>query len=83
MKSNASTTSTIAPRAVSEEYAARYLGISQSSLRKGRMTGRRSAQMSSPPFVKMGRRVVYLIEDLERWLQVQRNENALKTGGAK
>lgn len=83
MKPNASTTSTIAPRAVSEEDAARYLGISQSSLRKGRMAGRRRAQMSSPPFVKMGRRVVYLVEDLDGWLQRQRNENDLKIGGAK
>ncbi len=68
MKPNPSTTSTIAPRAVSEEDAARYLGISQSSLRKGRMAGRRRAQMSSPPFVKMGRRVVYLIDDLDSWI---------------
>jgi hypothetical protein len=72
MKPSASTTSTIHPRAVSEEDAARYLGISQSSLRKGRMAGRRHAQMSSPPFVKMGRRVVYLIDDLDSWITKNR-----------
>lgn len=82
MKLNTSPASTLSPRAVSEGEAARYLGVSQSSLRKGRMAGRRSAQMSSPPFVKMGRRVVYLIEDLDRWLQIQRNENELNIGGA-
>lgn len=83
MRPNTSTPVVIAPRAVSEGDAARYLGISQSSLRKGRMAGRRSAQMPSPPFVKMGRRVVYLIEDLDRWLESQRNENVLAIGGVK
>lgn len=82
MKLNTSTASTLSPRAVSEGEAARYLGVSQSSLRKGRMAGRRSVQMPSPPFVKMGRRVVYLIEDLDRWLQIRRNENELDIGGA-
>lgn len=82
MRPNTSTASTLSPRAVSEGEAARYLGVSQSSLRKGRMAGRRSVQMSSPPFVKMGRRVVYLIEDLDRWLQIRRNENELDIGGA-
>jgi len=81
MKTNVSTPGFIAQRAVSEGDAARYLGISQSSLRKGRMAVRRTAQMSSPPFVKMGRRVVYLIEDLDLWLESQRNENLLKVGG--
>lgn len=66
------------PRAVSEEEAARFLGISRSSLRKGRMAGRRAAQMSSPPFVKMGRRVLYLIDDLETWLRSLRKENDLR-----
>ena len=74
---NISSTSTT-PRAVSEEEAARFLGISRSSLRKGRMAGRRAAQMSSPPFVKMGRRVLYLIDDLESWLRGLRNVNDLK-----
>jgi len=72
MKATASTPGPIALRAVSEGDAARYLGISQSSLRKGRMAGRRTAQMSSPPFVKMGRRVVYLIEDLDAWISTNR-----------
>lgn len=62
------------PCAISEEEAARFLGISRSSLRKGRMPSRRAAQMSSPPFVKMGRRVLYLVDDLEQWLQGLRHD---------
>jgi len=75
-----STTVEITPRVVSEEDAARYLGISQSSLRKGRMAGRQAAQMSSPPFIKMGRRVGYLLEDLDNWLRQSRHEAKLATG---
>lgn len=70
----------VTPRVVSEEDAARYLGISRSSLRKGRMPGRRAALMSSPPFVKIGRRVGYLIEDLETWLRQCRHCNELSAG---
>lgn len=78
-----STTSTsTTPRAINEEEAARFLGISRSALRKGRMVGRRDAQMSSPPFVKMGRRVLYLVDDLENWLRKFRCGNEFSSAGA-
>lgn len=79
-KTAVSTTVDVTPRVVSEEDAARYLGVSASSLRKGRMPGRRAAQMPSPPFVKIGRRVGYLIEDLETWLRQCRHDNGFASG---
>ncbi|MBX3674325.1 MAG: helix-turn-helix domain-containing protein [Burkholderiales bacterium] len=75
-----STATEVTLRVVSEEDAARYLGISRSSLRKGRMQGRRATMMSSPPFVKIGRRVGYLIEDLEAWLRQCRHDNDFVSG---
>ena len=43
--------------------AARYLGLSASTLAKMRLTG------SSPKFLKLGRRVVYRRIDLDTWLE--------------
>jgi hypothetical protein len=43
------------------EAAAAYLGLSKSTLEKGRITG------SGPPFRKLGRRVLYVIGDLDTW----------------
>jgi len=64
-------------RVFSEIDAANYLGISRSSLRKGRMNGERHNHISPPPYVKAGRRVIYLREDLDAWLEQHR------IGGAK
>jgi Helix-turn-helix domain len=43
------------------ETAAAYLGLSKSTLEKGRITG------NGPPFRKLGRRVLYVIGDLDTW----------------
>ncbi len=45
------------------------------------MAGRRASQMASPPFVKMGRRVGYLLDDLDDWLHRSRRENELAGEG--
>jgi excisionase family DNA binding protein len=42
--------------------AARYLGLSCSTLAKMRLNG------STPSFLKLGRRVLYRREDLDAWL---------------
>jgi len=43
--------------------AARYLGLSPSTLAKMRLSG------NSPAFLKLGRRVLYRCADLETWLE--------------
>lgn len=62
-------------RAVFDEpETALYTGISVSSLRKGRMNGRRDKYIEPPPYLKLGRRIVYLKTDLDAWLMSHRVE---------
>lgn len=49
-------------------------GIPTSSLAKLRMTG------EGPPFAKVGRRVIYLRADIERWLAIRRRISTSATG---
>lgn len=49
---------------LNEAQAACFLGISVSSLRKSRMNGQRTGHLPPPPHIKLGRRVVYLRDDL-------------------
>lgn len=48
--------------------AAQYLGISESTLRQGRMNGERKAKCPVPPYIKMGRKILYLRCDLDKFL---------------
>ena len=48
---------------VDEHQAADYLSVAVNTLRKWRSLG------EGPAFVKLGRRVVYRLTDLERWLE--------------
>jgi len=51
--------------------AATYLGLSKSTLDKMRMSGQ------GPPYLKLGRRVVYDIDDLEQWAaQMRRTQTS-------
>ena len=59
-------------RTMTTKEAAVYLGVSQSSLTQGRMGGVRANRMPVPPFVKLGRKVIYLKEDLDAWLEQHR-----------
>jgi predicted DNA-binding transcriptional regulator AlpA len=55
-------------KAVTEREAAEYTGMSRSFLRQSRMDGIREGRTPGPPFVKIGRAVRYLVEDLDAWL---------------
>lgn len=57
--------------ALTEEEAAAYICMSRSFLAKSRMEGKREGRTPAPPFIKIGRAVRYLREDLEQWLYSQ------------
>jgi predicted DNA-binding transcriptional regulator AlpA len=56
------------PRALSEKEASTYIGMSRSFLAQSRMDGQRKNRTPAPPFIKIGRAVRYLREDLDNWL---------------
>jgi predicted DNA-binding transcriptional regulator AlpA len=51
------------PKVITTKTAARFVGLSESTLAKLRLNG------NGPIYCKLGRRVVYRIVDLEEWLQ--------------
>lgn len=57
-----------AKRALTEEETSAYIGMSRSFLRQSRMDGHRVNRTPAPPFIKIGRSVRYLLEDLNNWL---------------
>ncbi|MCC5827498.1 helix-turn-helix domain-containing protein [Alkalimonas sp.] len=59
---------TLNKKALSEIETAEYIGMSRSFLRQSRMEGNRKYRTPAPPFVKIGRSVRYLKDDLDRWL---------------
>ena len=58
----------ITPRALSEKEASSYIGMSRSFLAQSRMDGQRENRTPAPPFIKIGRSVRYLLDDLNDWL---------------
>ena len=62
---------TISPRAFTEAQAAIYIGMSRSFLARSRMDGHRQNHTPGPDFIKIGRVVRYLRDDLDRWLNEQ------------
>ncbi len=62
------TTSESKSRALTEIQAAKYIGMSRSYLAQSRMEGNRDNRTPAPPFIKIGRSVRYLREDLDLWL---------------
>ncbi len=60
---------TVEKRAYTEQETAAYIGMSRSFLRQARMEGQRRNRTVAPPFIKIGRAVRYLKEDLDRWLE--------------
>ncbi len=62
----------IIPRTLSESDASVYLGVSRIALRQGRSEGRREKRMPPPPYVKLGRKILYLRDDLDHWLEMYR-----------
>lgn len=64
---------TIQKRVLSEKETAVYLGVSRSWLAQSRMNGRRKNHWPPPPYVRLaGRRIGYLLDDLETWLRNNR-----------
>lgn len=59
----ASSTVPVLPKVVTAKTAARFVGLSESTLAKLRLNG------NGPLYCKLGRRVVYRPSDLEQWLQ--------------
>ena len=51
------------PKVVTAKVAARYVGLSESTLAKLRLNG------NGPIYCKLGRRVVYRPTDLDQWLE--------------
>ncbi|GAA6153334.1 helix-turn-helix domain-containing protein [Pseudoteredinibacter isoporae] len=56
------------PRVFTEQETSRYIGMSRSYLRQARMEGNRENRTPAPPFIKIGRSIRYLREDLDRWI---------------
>ena len=61
-------------RLLTEKQAAPYIGMSRSFLRQSRMNGKRQNRTPGPPFLKIGRKVLYLADDLDTWLMEHRHE---------
>jgi predicted DNA-binding transcriptional regulator AlpA len=56
-------TKQLLPKVVTARTAAKFVGLAESTLAKLRLNG------NGPIYCKLGRRVVYRPEDLERWLE--------------
>ena len=56
-------------RGLNEQEAAIYIGMSTSFLRQDRMNGRRIKRTQGPPFVRVGRKILYLRDRLDTWLE--------------
>ncbi len=61
-------------KVMSNDEAARYLRRSESFLNKLRCSG------GGPSFVRIGRRIGYLQDDLDKWLLAQRRRSTSDTG---
>ena len=60
----------VTARGMSPRDAATYLGLAESTLRKQRCcSGNRPGGMTTVPYVRAGRRVLYLRDQLDAWLQ--------------
>lgn len=67
----------IAKRFLTTEDAAIYTGWSVAFFEKDRSTGRlKGRRTAGPPFIKMGRKVVYDINDLDQWILLHRKDGA-------
>ena len=71
-------------KTLNEKEASEYTGLSHSTLRQGRMNGERLRRCPTPPFVKLGRKIVYLKDDLDRYLEAHRVDSKYaRIGGQK
>ena len=72
----------VVKRVLTEIETAQYIGMSRSFLRQSRMEGNRTNRTSAPKFIKIGRSVRYLIEDLDNWLDSFYKQSHLMEEGA-
>ena len=73
---------TATKRGFTSAEAAIYLGISEFVLKQGRMKSVPDEKMKTPRHIKLGKKkVIYLKEDLDAWLDQQLKE-AISAGGA-
>lgn len=64
-------------RGLNEKQAAQYIGFSSQYLRASRLKNRKTPS-DAPPFIKIGGRVVYLRDELDKWLESYRTEQVQK-----
>ena len=67
---------------VTEEDAARHIGMSVSFLRMGRCRGTLGNRTPTPPYLKLGASVRYDKQDLDAWLDERRVDPAARTAAA-
>jgi hypothetical protein len=71
----------IKKRGLSEAETAHYLGVSRSTLRQARISANVDGRLPTPPFVRVGKKIIYLLDDLDHWLEAHRISRP--AGGAK
>ncbi|MDX2164348.1 MAG: DNA-binding protein [Gammaproteobacteria bacterium] len=59
-------------KAFNEKEASLYIGMSLGYLRQDRVNGPRGNRTPGPSFIKIGRTIRYLKEDLDTWLETHR-----------
>ena len=59
---------TVEPRALNTPDAAKYIGMSNEFLRRTRIKGQVKEGAPVPKFIKIGRLVRYIKDDLDEWL---------------
>lgn len=57
---------------LNEREAAEYIGMSRAFLRQDRMDGFRDGRTPGPSYVRLGRTIRYLRDDLDLWLNRHR-----------
>ena len=62
-------TSSSRPKCIDTAAAAKFVGVSKRTLEKWRCEG------GGPPYLKLGRRVLYCLGDLEEWISRQRRSS--------
>ena len=68
-------TTDIGQRTLVDAEAARYIGMSESWLRQARV----NKNPVAPPYLKIGRSIRYLRDDLDAWLESRRQRRALSS----
>jgi hypothetical protein len=69
--------SQITPQVLKDYDAARYIGMSPAFLRQSRMHGDRASRTPGPPYVRVGRAILYRLIDLDRWLESNLNKRGV------